>query len=375
MPRPPIARTCGKCTWVSTNPGSTRPSRRSTTSSSGCSRQAPSAGPRAAITPSRDEQRGVLLGAQVAAREGALRGVEEGAAEERHRRSGGAALSRSKAASSAAATATAMAAGSLLVVTPGQADGRVDPVDDVLGVPVAEQPGRGTAPTWPTSRSARSDRGGRAAARRRRGRRPRRGRGSSPARGCPAAARRAPARAAPARGGRAPRRRRRPAGASASASRCSARESTRCRSRSWRARMRASSRPTWPTPKIATDGTTGSGSSSTVTSPPQHCTPCCDRGLVGEVAVERLGAGAAGCEQRPRAAYGLGLEVAAADRAPGHARAATTILAPASRGAWPRTSVTVTRTPASRAARSVGHGLPPRGHTADSRDRARSSAQ
>ena len=32
MPSPPIARTCGKCTWVSTKPGSTSPSRRSTTS-------------------------------------------------------------------------------------------------------------------------------------------------------------------------------------------------------------------------------------------------------------------------------------------------------------------------------------------------------
>ena len=34
MPSPPMARTCGKCTWVSTKPGSTSPSRRSTTSSS-----------------------------------------------------------------------------------------------------------------------------------------------------------------------------------------------------------------------------------------------------------------------------------------------------------------------------------------------------
>ena len=38
--------------------------------------------------------------------------------------------------------------------------------------------------------------------------------------------------------------------------------------------MRASSSPTWPRPKMATAGTTGSGSSSTVTVPPQHWTPC-----------------------------------------------------------------------------------------------------
>ena len=39
-----------------------------------------------------------------------------------------------------------------------------------------------------------------------------------------------------------------------------------------------------------------------------------DRRLVGQVALERLGPGPAGREQRPRTAYGLGLEVAAADR-------------------------------------------------------------
>ena len=53
----------------------------------------------------------------------------------------------------------------------------------------------------------------------------------------------------------------------------SARESTSVSSIGWRDRMRASSSPTWPIPKIATAGTTGRGSSSMVTSPPQHCTP------------------------------------------------------------------------------------------------------
>ena len=71
---------------------------------------------------------------------------------------------------------------------------------------------------------------------------------------------------------------------------CAGRESTRCRSRSWRARIRASSRPTWPTPKIATDGTTASGSSSTVTSPPQHCTPCSNGALSDRFAVNGSGA-------------------------------------------------------------------------------------
>src|SRR4029453_2844661 len=44
--------------------------------------------------------------------------------------------------------------------------------------------------------------------------------------------------------------------------------------------------------------------------------PVLDRCLVREVAVERLGAGAVALDQRPRTAYGLGLEVAATDRAP-----------------------------------------------------------
>ncbi len=60
---------------------------------------------------------------------------------------------------------------------------------------------------------------------------------------------------------------------------------------------------------------------------------------------------------------------------------ATTILAPASRGAWPRTSVTVTRTPARRSVRSRVSARQPvpvsptvrRGHHA--LPRARSSAQ
>ena len=86
--------------------------------------------------------------------------------------------------------------------------------------------------------------------------------------------------------------------------------------------MRASSSPTWPTPKIATLGTTGNGSSSTDTSPPQHCTPMLRRsGALSDRWLSKLsGRDVAGLEQRPRTAYGLGLEVAAADRAPRTAR-------------------------------------------------------
>ena len=52
--------------------------------------------------------------------------------------------------------------------------------------------------------------------------------------------------------------------ASRSWSSCSARESTRCSATSSRDRIRASSKPTWPTPKIATVGRTGNGSSSSL---------------------------------------------------------------------------------------------------------------
>ena len=141
--------------------------------------------------------------------------------------------------------------------------------------------------------------------------------GHAPARGCPAAARPAPARAAPGRGGRAPRRPRRRAAPARSSVSCSGRESTRCSSRSCRARIRASSRPTWPTPKIATAGTTGSGSSSTVTSPPQHWTPCWTGALSDSCAVNELGGGRHSASSARARSYGHRLEVAAADRAPG----------------------------------------------------------
>ena len=95
----------------------------------------------------------------------------------------------------------------------------------------------------------------------------------------------------------------------------SARESTRSSSIGWRARMRASSRPTWPRPKIATDGTTRTGSSSMVTSPPQHCTPYSVVALSLSVSVSSSGS-AAPSASISRARWIAGrLEVAAADGA------------------------------------------------------------
>ena len=244
----------------------------------------------------------VRLGAQVAAGEGAAAGCRGRC---RGRRvTAGAARSRARRPpSSSAATDDRDGGGLLAGGHPGQADRRVDPVDDVLGVPVAEQLGPEPRPLG--RRADQPDRAEvvAAAARRRRARGPRRGRGSSPARGCPAAARPSTSSGSTGTWWTCTAATASASGASASASRCSGRESTRCRSRSWRARIRASSRPTWPTPKIATDGTTGSGSSSTVTSPPQHCTPCWSGALSERCAVERLGRG----RRRMRAAPARGV--------------------------------------------------------------------
>ena len=82
---------------------------------------------------------------------------------------------------------------------------------------------------------------------------------------------------------------------------CSGRVSTRCSSMSCRARMRASSSPTCPTPKIATAGTTGSGSSSTVTVPPQHCTPCSYGALSDSADLEQRRVRASGSASSSRA--------------------------------------------------------------------------
>ena len=373
MPRPPIARTCGKCTWVSTNPGSTSPSRRSTTSSSACSASSGPDGPRATMTPSRTTMRGVGLGAQVVALEGALRGVEEGAAEDRHRRClVSAAPSRSNAASSSAATATAIAAGSLLVVTPGRPIGRADPVDRCRVVTVGEQ-----LRPEPRQLGRRPDQADRAEVVE-----PDRGVAQRDVLGVVVGHHQQVGAGRQlgedelgqhrdrvhVHGGDASA-----SGASASADRCSARESTRCRSRSWRARMRASSRPTWPTPKIATLGTTGSGSSRTATSPPQHCTPCCSGALSERWLSNDSGLRSLASSSARAPAYGLGLEVAAADRAPGTARGDDHLRARLARGVAADVGHRDEYAGLAGGA-EVGHRLPPRRHTRTP-ERTRSSAQ
>ena len=132
---------------------------------------------------------------------------------------------------------------------------------------------------------------------------------------------------------------------------CSARESTRCRSRSCRARMRASSSPTWPIPNTATDGSTASGSRRNVTSPPQHWRPCSVRATWLSDRVICSGSTV------PPASISRARSTAVASRLPPPMlpqvdSAPTTILAPASRGACPRTATRVTSTPGRRSRRS-----------------------
>ena len=86
----------------------------------------------------------------------------------------------------------------------GQPDRSRDPIDRLRSSCRPRRACGGTGPTSPAIRSARSWRAARCGSRRRTARRPRRGRGSSPARGCPAATRRPRAPAATARDGRAP---------------------------------------------------------------------------------------------------------------------------------------------------------------------------
>ena len=222
--------------------------------------------------PVADDERGVGLGAQGwPPVKGSLRGVEEGAAVDASPRS----LTRPRprarsAASSPAATATAIAAGSLLVVTPGRPMGVRIRSTAVGVVPVGRSCDRNRAhladePISPIGAEVVEPEGGVAqgdvlgvvvghhqhvGARRQLGR--------------------APARAAPARGARA--RPRRASASAASARRQAARRGSRpgagrgrggpgCGpARGRRGRPRRSRPP----------ARTGSGSSSTVTSPPQH---------------------------------------------------------------------------------------------------------
>ena len=350
MPRPPIARTCGKCTWVSTNPGSTSPSRRSTTSSSGCSRRSTSAGPRAAITPSRTSSAASasarrwwplkgLCGVSMKVPRKSVTGHRGGLALERreqlgrHRdRDGGGLLAGGDA---------------------GQADGRADPVDDVRRVPVGEQPGPEPRPL------------------RRRADQPDRPEVVEPDGGVDEGdvlgvvvghhqhvrarrqlgehqlgqhRHRVDVHGGDGVGQRAERLGVQVLGAGVdqvqvevvAGQDAGQLEADVADAEDRHARHHGQ--------RLEQHGDLAAAALHAVL----------DRRLVRQVARRTTRAGAAALEQRPRTAYGLGLEVAAADRAP-RRRAETTILAPASRGAWPRTSVTVTSTPASRrAARSVG---------------------
>ena len=102
---------------------------------------------------------------------------------------------------------------------------------------------------------------------------------------------------------------------------------------------------------------TGSGSSSTVTSPPQHCTPCSPGALsTGRRERHRRAA------RRLAASSSRARATAVASRLPPPtlphvASAATTIFAPASRGAWPRTDDHVTSTPGAASPAQLLHRL------------------
>ena len=211
MPSAPMTRTCGKCTWVSTKPGSSTPSRRSMTSSSGWAERTVAKSPRSRIDPVDDQQAGVVVAAQQPAGERVVGCVQHPGPEDRHGRLPGVVGLEGR----APARRRRRGRSSRGPCRPGRGrrsatgSGRSSPRRG----PRPPAPA-GTGATSPTTRSARSCRGGRSAARRRRARSPRRGRGSSRARACRAAPARAPP-PAPASGGRARwpgRRRGRPAG-------------------------------------------------------------------------------------------------------------------------------------------------------------------
>ena len=113
---------------------------------------------------------------------------------------------------------------------------------------------------------------------------------------------------------------------------------------SWRARTRASSSPTWPRPKRATDGTTRTGSSSMVTSSAALHAVLGRRPVAQREREQlRLRGASASIAARGRSRSPRG---AAADRAEQRS-GETTIFAPPLRGACPRTIARVTITEAS----------------------------
>ena len=131
-----------------------------------------------------------------------------------------------------------------------------------------------------------------------------------------------------------------------------ARESTRCSSRSWRARIRASSSPTWPDPEDRDRGYDGQRLEQQGHLAAAALHAVLDGRLVGERHREQLGARRpASREQRAGPLDRGRLEVAAAD-APQVVVGGDDHLRAASRGACPRTAATVTSTPGSTLARS-----------------------
>src|SRR5664279_4279526 len=109
-------------------------------------------------------------------------------------------------------------------------------------------------------------------------------------------------------------------------------------------------------PNTAITGRAGSGSSSRVTSPPQHCRPCwlraCSLSLASWVSGVNV----------PDAISSRARRTAASSRLPPPTlpqvwSAPTTIFAPASLGAWPRTLITVTSTPGTPSRRSCSTAL------------------
>src|SRR5690606_4175316 len=131
-----------------------------------------------------------------------------------------------------------------------------------------------------------------------------------------------------------------------------ARESTRWRATSSRETMRASSCPTCPSPKTATVGRTPIGSSSTRTWPPQHWRPCSV--LACSVRPNSTTSGpSARCASIPRARSTAVISMLPPPMLPQVLAPETTIFVPASRGACPRTSMTVTSTCATPSARNV----------------------
>ena len=121
----------------------------------GCRGTASANGSRATITPSSTTRARSVLGPQPPSGERAVRGVEEGAAEDRHRRRGRSRARRRRGARRPRRRRSRPAPCS--AVSPGSADRRVGSGRPGLGgVPGRQQLRSGTAPTWPTTRSARS---------------------------------------------------------------------------------------------------------------------------------------------------------------------------------------------------------------------------